>query len=76
MSTEEIITRLDRIEVAIQKTDDLIVGMAALADYLQCSLQTVIKIKKNKIIPYSHLGRSTIWLKSDVIKAIRNNQIK
>lgn len=68
----EIIERLDRIEKTVNNKD-LIIGLQGLANYLGVSIGTAKNLKKDGIIPYSHLGRACIFLKSDVIDILKKH---
>lgn len=70
------ILSVKKSEPSSGNNDDVRFTRAELAEYLKCSLGTIDRYKRNNVIPYIQAGRTLLFSKKEVDKALASDQKK
>jgi len=76
LTIERVVNRLRKTDIIIQSNssseDDRLTQTEA-AELLGITVQSLIKWKKKKMIPFYQIGRSVFYSKSELLKQARKN---
>lgn len=76
MIAKEVVARInsDRPEVPSSTSENIrFIGDRALAAYLDCSIQTINKLKKSGKVPFHKYGRKYYYIQSEIDASLKGS---
>lgn len=67
--------RAEVAEIRAPKDERVLIGIKALANYLECSYHVAYDLKTKGAIPYKQAGRHLLFNTSEILQSIKTDQV-